>query len=340
MLVDHDRLTFRHKNGWKSASEIPVTADWSVRRFFRLNDGKRSAILMQSYPDHHPQSLVGHKIADYVRIAAYLRSHNIRVPDIYAVDDNLGCLLVEDFGDVSMHEALAPALYNKATDILAALSHLRTNDLNLKNYADTHLFTGKRRFVDWFLPAVLDRTVSDDEIDLFHAAWRDVEKQLMPLPSSFQHGDFHPHNVMVLTDGSLGLIDFQGALFAPLPYDLVNLLEDARRVVPDDIKLHSRSLFTKNLSASEKESFDAWYAVMSAQFHFRVIGQAYRLAIREGKTRLFAIVPTLQQHILADVKHPLLEPVRHAMQQMHINLAQAAQFDVARIARLIRADAF
>ncbi len=345
MLSDHDRFSFRFKSGWKNAQEIPVTADWSVRRFFRLKDEKRSAILMQSYPDHHPQSLVGHKIQDYVRIGNYLRTQNIRVPEIYAVDDDLGCLLVEDFGDVSMHDALKTqsrslALYQSAGDVLKSLSQLVINDLSLKNYTDTHLFTGKRRFVDWFLPSYFDRSVTDSEMGIFTKAWDEVESNLPAIASSFQHGDYHPHNIMVQKDNTLGLIDFQGALFAPLPYDLVNLLDDARRLVPHEIKKEILRARCENFTIQEKESFEAWYAVMAAQFHFRVIGQAYRLAIRDGKTRLFDIVPVLQYHILQDLAHPLLRPLRTVMMDLKIDLERAAQFDVVRIARHIRNDAF
>ena len=279
-----------------------------------------------SVPDDDPRATRGHKLIDYIRIGAYLNEIGVKAPQVYAEDLGNGLLLVEDFGDVSLHELFennAPELvdyYLKATDVLIDLYRkTNSNDLNLTNYYDGHIHAARRFIVDYYLPTISNAVISDENISDYLAVWERIEKSLPPVGFRLIHADYHPHNLMV-TDDAIGLIDFQGALWGPAPYDLVNLLEDARRLVPQEIKDLCKARYLAALPEAERQSFELWYTVLAGQFHCRVIGQAIKLA-GEGKKRLFDYVPVLETHLKQDLQKPLLKPLADYLSDFGLEFA-------------------
>lgn len=305
---------FLARNGWADAAQSAIGDDWALRRFFRLSRGNETAILMQSVPDDDPRATRGHKLGDFITISKYLRGLGLKAPRVYAEDIANGLMIVEDFGDISLHEvflsddAALETYYLKATDILIELYQKTTaNTLDLKNYFDGHIHAARRFIVDYYLPTITKEAANDEMVVRYLAVWDDIEKTLPPVAFRFIHADYHPHNLMI-TEGEIGLIDFQGALWGPAPYDLVNLLEDARRLVPADIKHACKARYLAALPENEREGFEAWYIVLAAQFHCRVIGQAIKLA-GEGKPRLLDYVPVLESHLKQDLQSPILRPL-------------------------------
>lgn len=314
MFNEEWKSVFLRKSGWDNAEQSRVGEDWSLRRFCRLKKHGQTAILLQSVPDDDPSAMRGHKLGDYVTISTYLQNLGFNVPEIYAQDLEHGLLLIEDFGDVSLHdlfEANSPELksyYLKATDILIGLYRKTpANDLHLAKYYDGHIHFARRFLIDYYMPYITGKSADDKIRKEYMDIWDDIEKSLPEIPLRFSHCDFHPHNLMI-NKGQIGLIDFQGAYWGPIAYDLVNLLEDARRMVPDDIKQACKERYLAVLPAAERDAFDKWYVVLAAQFHCRVVGQAIKLA-DEGKARLMDYVPILQKHLIEDLKSPLLAPL-------------------------------
>ena len=105
----------------------------------------------------------------------------------------------------------------------------------------------------------------------------------------------------------LGLLDFQDALAGHPAYDLVSLLQDARRDVPVDVEAamlaHYRAL------ASPPDDFDAAYAVLGAQRNAKIIGIFTRLWKRDGKPRYLSYLPRMWGLLERDLAHPALAPV-------------------------------
>ncbi len=315
MFNEDWKLEFLSREGWLDAAETRVGEDWSLRRFTRLSQNGRTAILLQSVPDDDPLAMRGHKLGEYVTISNYLEQLGFNVPEILAQDIDRGLLLMGDFGDRSLHDVFEDNAsdlkewYLKATDILVDL-YKKTpfNDLNLASYYDGHIHPARRFIIDYYLPHVTGKSADEKTAQHYLKVWDDIEESLPSIPFRFLYIDFHPQNLMI--DGDrLGLIDFQGAYWGPVPYDLVNLLEDARRIVSADIKQACLQRYLDCIPVNEREAFKEWYAVLSAQFHCRVIGQAVKLA-QNGKPRLMDYVPTLQKHLAADLKSPTLRPLK------------------------------
>jgi len=346
-----ERTEFLKTSGWSGASMAPVGEDWSQRKFFRVGKADKTAILIHTVPDNDPRATPGHKLWDFLNIGRYLASIEISVPDVYAHDISKGLMLVEDFGTEDFAKLIAEG-GPRARDIYLlacrSLSHLyqRTEfvAIDLPDYYKGHIHIGRRRVVDWYVPSVLGRCNPDGLVDAYLSVWKEIERGMPRVFRRFLHGDFHPGNLMYLPDRvgfrQVGMLDFQGGMMGPAPYDLLNLLEDARRIVPEDIRAYCLSQFLDQIKGEERESFAAWYPVLSAQFHFRVIGQAIKLAIRDQKTRLAALIPVLQQHITKDLENPLLKPMKDWFEEVGVDFSAQERIDISRVAPLIRDDAF
>jgi aminoglycoside/choline kinase family phosphotransferase len=327
--------------GWQAAAETPVGEDWSQRKFWRLAKGGKTAILMQAVPDDDPRATPGHKLGDYVRIAGYLRGLGFSTPEVLAQDVPRGLLLVEDFGNAGFQDTDYPA----AVDVLAEL-YCKTEAvaIALPGYYQSHVHTGRRRVVDWYLPAITKAKNPDGLAENYLDVWTQIESGLPPVQRRFLHGDFHPGNMMMLPgrEGGLhiGILDFQGAMIGPAPYDLVNLLDDARRIVPEDIRQNGLVRMTSGMGATERESFLLWYPVLAAQFHCRVIGQAIRLALKDNKTRLLSLLPILSEHLRRDFENPVLAPMKDWFAGQGISFGDVPEITPETLRPIIREDAF
>lgn len=342
------RTDFLARAGWADARILLVGDDCAFRRYVRLlrPDGT-SAILMEAVPDGHAIATPGHNIKDYLRIGVHLRAIGLHAPEVFEADADLGYVLLEDFGDLSFKRALeegaAPrdALYAHATDILITLrDHGDDFPLILPAYYSSHVHEGRRRVVDWYMPAVLGRKMDDGLAQSFLSVWVGIEKNHPAPPTGILHIDYHFENLMRLADGSCGLLDFQGAMRGPLVYDLANLLEDARVDVPTDLRDAMLNRYLRGLDADARDNFLVWYRILATQFHCRVIGQFIRLAVRDGKTRYLAHIPRVAAYIRAGLQDPVLQPVADWFAANGVDFSVTEGFDPVKIRPFIREDAF
>ncbi|MFM2371594.1 MAG: hypothetical protein RIS85_1316, partial [Pseudomonadota bacterium] len=120
--------------------------------------------------------------------------------------------------------------------------------------------------------------------------------------------DYHAENIMLL--GGLdrqGLLDFQDALVGHPAYDLVSLLQDARREVSPE--LEARMLDYYISKSSDGEEFLADYARLGAQRNAKIVGIFVRLWKRDGKPRYLDYIPRVWALLERDLAHPALAPV-------------------------------
>lgn len=337
-------------SGWAGAHEIPVSGDWSQRHFFRIDRKGKTAILIQSYPDEDPRATPGHKLKDFVRISDYLNELGLSAPEIYAQDLPHGLLLVEDFGSkdlsvlVTQNAVVERDMYLLATSALKYL-YRKTEfiAIDLPDYYASHIHKGHQRVVDWYMPAMLHKQNADDTVSEYLKIWKQIERGLPQVKRRFLHGDYHPGNLMWLPERQsfrqAGFLDFQQAMMGPAPYDLVNLLEDARREVPINLREECLAFYIDGLQAEERESFLAWYPILATQFHCRVIGQAIRLAVRDNKSRLLSIIPVLRRHIVRDLAHQQMKPLKDWFLAQGIDFSRSDSIDIEKIKPFIRSDA-
>jgi len=293
---------FLAAHGWPDARIEPVAGDASFRRYFRVIDGTRSAILMDAPPPQEDPR-------PFIEIARWLTGRGFAAPEIHATDLDTGLVLLEDFGDVRMRETVdaAPereaALYRSAIDTLVRLQQEEAAPVPRYDLAVLH--REANLLTEWYCPAI---GVTPDQA-AYDAAWDAVLGATLHGTMVTVLRDYHAENLMLLGDGdSLGLLDFQDALAGHPAYDLVSLLQDARRDV--DPLVEATMLEHYRAATGAGEDFDVAYHVLGAQRNAKIVGIFTRLWQRDGKPRYAVLCPRVWRYLEHDLAHPALAPVK------------------------------
>ncbi|MBJ7440897.1 MAG: phosphotransferase [Sphingopyxis sp.] len=297
---------FLAAHGWGDAQILPLAGDASFRRYFRVVDGARQAVLMDAPPPHEDPR-------PFIAVAEYLCEQGLTAPTIFARDLAQGLLLIEDFGDVRLRETADAALHREVdlyagvTDLLVHL-HARPPMpglpvLGLEQWLDEVML-----FSDWYCPTL----GIDVDRDAFRGAWEAV---LTPvehdgLPRVTVLRDFHAENIMLVPGKAgiahFGLLDFQDALIGHPAYDLASVLEDARRDVTPAVEA---AMLARYQGATGQDIESAYWA-LAAQRNTRILGVFVRLWKRDGKPGYRQFQPRMWGLLERDLAHPGLAPVR------------------------------
>jgi aminoglycoside/choline kinase family phosphotransferase len=291
--------------GWGDAAVVPLAGDASFRRYFRVIDGGRRAVLMDAPPPHEDPR-------PFIAIAEHLLADGFAAPRILARDLEQGLVLIEDFGDLRVKEHLDDdpasemAVYGRAIDLLADLHRLPAADVpsydRMVYQREVGLLT------EWYCPAIGLDVDAEAYVRAWDAVLPLVEGSASPTVTVLR--DYHAENIMLIDGGAshgLGLLDFQDALAGHPAYDLVSLLQDARRDVP--VEVEAAMLAHYKAIASPAADFDAAYAVLGAQRNAKIIGIFTRLWKRDGKPRYVSYLPRMWGLLERDLAHPALAPV-------------------------------
>lgn len=308
------RRNYLEAIGWERATVEALPVDASFRCYFRLRRGEKTAILMDAPPDYEDVPL-------FVRVAEHLRNLGLSTPRILAGDNGNGFLLLEDFGHQTFTRLLAEGheerhLYQMAVDVLAHLQQAPTvTDVTVDAYDEAMLQREVAYVPEWLWPAHRDEVCPDDIAKAFQEAWRQVFSSIPCLNETLVIRDFHVDNLMLLPgrEGieSCGLLDFQGAVIGNPAYDLVSLLEDARRDIPDRLRLEMKARFYEKMAVQNTAYFEANYRVMGAQRHTKIMGLFVRLWRRDGKGHYLKHLPRVAGLLRRHLDSPELGPVRH-----------------------------
>jgi len=294
--------------GWRDAVPAPLAADASFRRYFRLVDNGRRAVLMDAPPPHED-------VRPYVAVAGMLRGHGLSAPAIFAEDSELGMLLIEDFGDDTYTRLLARGadetqLYTLAIDTLVALQRAVSAPPALPPYDEEALLREVALLIEWYVPAVLGTPLSSELCEEYLTLWREVLPFVETGAPTLVLRDYHVDNLMRLEGRGgvqgCGLLDFQDALAGPASYDLVSLLEDARRDVPAALREAMTERYLGAFPALDRAQFRRAAAILAAQRNAKIIGIFTRLWRRDGKPQYLAHIPRVWRLLEADLREPAL----------------------------------
>ncbi len=169
-------------------------------------------------------------------------------------------------------------------------------------------------FLDWYVPFQTGKVLDNKARIFFQQIWRDLLTNLEDQPEVFLHRDFHAENLFRLKgrEGlkALGLIDFQDAMTGPPAYDLVSLLQDARRDVSPDVANTLLKDYIQKMGEPEQD-FRRIYAILGAHRAMRILGIFTRLKEQDGKTRYDAFRPRVIAHLNTNLAHPDLIALKH-----------------------------
>lgn len=290
--------------GWGTATATPLAGDASARRYLRLrHDDGRRAVLMIAPPAPDDSTV------RFVAVAQALDSRGVRVPAIMAARPDAGLALLEDLGDavfarvIDAHPAMEAPLYDAAVDLLAALAtHLAPADLPAPDAARLAAMTAPA--ADWYVGHGTPQPVLADTLA---RALKPALSSLADAPRVLAHRDFHAENLIWLPDATgiarVGVLDFQDAFAGHPAYDLVSLLEDARRDLSPGLRAR---LIARHAAATgtDPDTLDHALAVLGAQRNLRILGVFVRLARVHGKPRYLSLLPRVWGHLMGDLAHP------------------------------------
>jgi aminoglycoside/choline kinase family phosphotransferase len=293
-----------------------ASADASFRRYFRLKHQGHSYIVMDAPPDLEAS-------LPFVQIGEWMKKSGIHVPEIFAKDLELGFMVLSDFGDFHFQDALASEekddLYNLAiNEIVKLQSALSKPEEKLPAFDSSWQTKELEIFREWCLP---DTPKSD-----YQRITESLTNSIDQIPKAFMHRDFHCRNLLFCTDRKLGVIDFQGAMFGPVTYDLVSLLRDC--YVDNNMEWITRKVlqFQKSLQEAglqyaqvEPDEFTRWFDFSGLQRHLKCVGIFHRLKIRDQKPDYMKDVPRVLEYIHQVLdRHPELVGLKNMVQQATI----------------------
>jgi len=311
----HLTIDFLAKNGWGKATRFPLSGDASFRRYERLKLNGKTMMLMDAPP---PQEDVN----PFIYIDEYLRDIDLSAPEIFAKDIKNGFLLLEDLGDDIFTEVLSGKsplsnkcnekdLYIAAVDALVELQNALLPK-NLPPYNEKLLMDECKLLSDWYLPHIGIKSKHAGEEYL--SIWEQLLKLEKIADDVVVLRDYHADNLLWLPGRKgvkkVGLLDFQDAVIGSPVYDIVSLLEDARRDV-DLITVSATIDHYLNLRPSiQRDEFIAAYSILAAQRNCKIVGIFTRLAFRDNKPRYLSYLPRVWKYIMYDVQHPVLKDLK------------------------------
>jgi len=296
--------------GWADATILPLAGDASFRRYFRVVRGGDTAVLMDAPPEHED-------VGPFLAIAGHLAGLGLSAPRILGEDRAGGLLLLEDFGDRLVGPLLRAdagdemPIYRDAVTLLARLAE-QPVPYGLAPYDMAVMRREVGLFPEWYAPAL--------SLDVDAAGWAEAWDAVLtrvaaPASPVLVLRDYHVDNVILLDRpglNRLGLLDFQDALAGHRAYDLVSLLQDARRDVSPALEREMLDFYAVEAGIGDVEAFRADYEILGAQRNTKILGIFTRLWQRDGKRTYLPMQPRVWGYLMRNLAHPALKPVAYA----------------------------
>lgn len=307
------RDAFLARAGWAEARIAPLAGDASNRRYFRLWRDGTPAVLMDAPPE------TGEDTRPFSDMTRWLRAQGLSAPLLLAEDAGHGFLLLEDLGDAlyARHIEARPheeqTLYAAAVDVLVELAHCPPAP-GLAPYDTAVLLREARLFTEWWLPAAAGAELACNVTDQFDDLVREAVAPVAEAREITVLRDYHAENLVWLPDRAgtarVGQLDYQDALAGHAAYDLVSLLEDARRDTSPALRHAMIARYLAARPGIDPDTFRREYAILGAQRNLKIIGIFARLFRRDGKPRYLSLIPRVWGHLMRDLAHPDLAALR------------------------------
>ncbi|HET9843480.1 MAG TPA: phosphotransferase [Gammaproteobacteria bacterium] len=298
---------------------IPLHNDASFRRYFRFFHQNISYIVVDAPPTKENNEA-------FIFMTQLLAQQGITVPKVYNFDLQQGFILLSDFGDTLLLDILnaenADQWYSNSFEILHKLSTF-PKDFHPKIplFNRQHILLELSYFTEWFLTKLLNVTLNVHDKACLYQVFELLINACETQPQIIIHRDFHSRNLMVLSTGMLGTIDYQDAMLGPLTYDLSSLLKDCY-VTWDSYRVqawvkHYYQILCGKMAIKHFsfERFLLCFDWVGLQRHLKVLGIFSRLKLRDNKARYLADIPRVLHYVLNTAReYPEFEKFYYFMQ--------------------------
>ena len=270
-------------------------ADASFRKYYRLRNGDKTALLMDS-------SLEKDSLKSFLDVTTRLKGADVCAPKIFEQNIEDGYLILEDFGTTHYLDILNQnnfkAFYTKAINTILKMQKADVSGLAL--YDKKFLHVEMDLMQEWYLEKFLHLTLSEPQKELIATTLNAISDVVLQQPQDvFVHRDFHSRNILLKDDKKIGIIDYQDAMNGAITYDLVSLLKDCYVAYErKEIKKLALEFRDKKALKVSDETFLKWFDFMGMQRHIKVLGVFSRLNIRDKKNGYLKDMPLTLKYVI------------------------------------------
>ncbi|MGE0526494.1 MAG: aminoglycoside phosphotransferase family protein [Bdellovibrionales bacterium] len=258
-----------------------LAGDASTRKYYRIGFDNQSRVLMSWEPFTDPASY------PFLNVQTHFARMDVRVPKVEAFAPELGVVLLEDLGDLTLerkfwenqNQELSLPFYRQAVDELIKIHFLASRPLQppsvcQKIQFDTSKFMWEMNYArEHFLEKVGRIRLTDSDQKQLQSEFQLICETLDRQPKFVCHRDYHSRNLM-LKLGRVYVIDFQDARLGPLQYDLVSLVHDSYvDLSPATIKTIKDDYLNKALQAGPSNAIRPDFEEI---FHIQMIQRCFK----------------------------------------------------------------
>lgn len=270
-----------------SAQPILIGVGGSERCYFRIKRQGKTAVLMKC-------SVNDPDFIRHIELSRFFRKHSVPVPELIEESQTP---IFEDLGDMSLYswlkcphdDEIVERMYRKVMDVLVIIHSIKTDDLSeyplfqerVFDYEHFRWETGYfiERFIKGIMAVEIESSLLDEE-------FKRLALKVDSLPKRLIHRDFQSQNIM-LKDGLLHVIDYQGARLGPPAYDLASVLWDPYSRLKDDMRQRLLDYYSNSMRARGAQGLVA----LRLQRHMQALGAYGFLSKEKGKTYFLKHVP-------------------------------------------------
>ncbi len=256
---------------------VPLTGDAGTRQYFKIKSELDSKYILCAYKKDELTSF------DYfLNINKMFRKHDINTPNVVHASKNLGLMILEDLGKVTLEGAFKEKLnltfYQKAIDALIKIQNIKKHKGSI---AHSYAFDIKK--LNWEFNFSLKHMTSLYSLDIkcidtvkLKKEFNSISTHLYSLPQVVTHRDYHSRNLIV-KNNEVYVIDFQDARLGSPFYDLTSLIEDTYTNLPIKTKNILIQYYLSHSNISFDENFNKNYNLQALQRSFKACGSFARL---------------------------------------------------------------
>lgn len=289
-----------------------LSGDAGFRQYARFSVKDESYICVDAPPKYSNNMA-------FVAIANLFNEHEIAAPQVFECQKDEGFMCISDLGNELFSNSLTldnmGTQYQLAIDELLKIARLPVefSGYQLPVYDEAFLRLELSIFKEWLLESHLKISLSPSDSIALERCFEILIDSALEQPQVFMHRDYHSRNIMTLSDGNIGIIDFQDAVKGPITYDIVSLLRDCYVKWPTKNVNELFDYFLKNIPSefitdkglnikedieSNKPQWKKWFDLMGVQRHVKASGIFARLHYRDQKSGYLKDIPLTLSYIV------------------------------------------
>ena len=294
-----------------SIKKLPISG--SSRTYLRVSGNKYTAVA--TYNTDVKENLA------FLTLSKHFKEKGLNVPEIYSVNEDQTLYLQEDLGDESLFNITQklrnkdhfPAelinLYKKAIEQLAEMQINGSKGIDYSVCYPREAFDMQSMIWDLnyfkynFLKLTgihFDEQLLENDFNTF------IDFLLKAKTDFFLYRDFKSLNIMV-RDGEVFFIDYQGGRKGALHYDIASVLHEAKADIPEDIRnelLEHYIDYAGKLSKINKKEFIEFYHAYTLIRILQAMGTYGYRGLFEKKQHYIDSIP-LRLKSLTEILHDI-----------------------------------